>query len=125
MESININKTDSSPKIILDYSNGLIEFEGKCYPENTFDFFEPLIAWIKNYFKGNTQELTTVNIKLTYFNSATTQVLFDILDIIQDGKSNDLIINWFYDSKNENDLEDYEDYSKEFPNLDIKAIPFE
>ncbi len=122
MENINIEKTDNSPKVILDYTTGLIEFDGKCYPENTFDFFEPLTTWIEEYFNDNAQELTTVNIKLTYFNSATTQVLFDVLDIIQDGKSNELNINWFYDATNENGLEDFEDYSDEFPDLNIKSV---
>ena len=55
MENINIEKTDSSPKITLDYENGLIEINGKCYPENAFDFFEPVINWIKHYFNDNNQ----------------------------------------------------------------------
>jgi len=124
MKNIFIKKTENSPKIILDADNGLIEFEGKCYPENTFDFFEPLIEWLEEYFDGNTKEKTVVNMKLTYFNSATTQSLFDIFDLMQDGDYNDLEINWFYDAKNENGLEDFEDYSDEFEELNIKAVAF-
>jgi len=124
MESIFIDKTENSPKVVLDYENGLIELEGKCYPENTFDFFEPLIEWLEEYFKENTKEKTVVNMKLTYFNSATTQSLFDIFDLMQDGECNNLEINWFYDANNENGLEDYEDYSDEFEDLNIKSVAY-
>ena len=124
MENINIEKTDNAPKVTLDIENGLIEFEGKSYPENTFGFYEPLVKWIENYFENHELETTTINLKLTYFNSATTQILFDILDAIQDGKSNKVIVNWYYDSQNENGMDDYEDYSDEFEDLDIKAIAY-
>ncbi len=124
MENIKIEQTDNSPEIILDYEKGLIEFEGKSYPENTFDFYEPLTAWIEEYFSLNEQPITIINFKLTYFNSATTQILFDILDLIQDGKSNEVIVNWYYDKNNENGMDDYEDYSDEFEELNIQAIAY-
>jgi len=38
MKNINITKKDDSPQVTLDFENGLIEFEGECYPENAFDF---------------------------------------------------------------------------------------
>ena len=124
MENIYIDKTDNSPQIIFDYENGLIELIGKSYPENTFDFYKPLQTWIEEYFSGKAQENTIINIKLTYFNSATTQILFDIFDTVQDGKYNELHIQWFYDSNNENGLEDFEDYSEEFESLNMQAIAY-
>ena len=124
MENINIKMTDNSPEVIMDFEKGFIELDGKSYPENTFEFYEPLIKAIENYFVDNELETTNINIKLTYFNSATTQVLFDLLDVIQDGKSNTVIINWYYDSNNENGLDDYEDYNDEFEDLNIQAISY-
>ena len=123
MQRLDIKQTENAPKIILDYDNGFIELEGKCYPENTFEFFEPIVEWITEYFKNNTDKSTTVNIKLTYFNSATTQSLFDIFDILQEAEHNDLDINWYYETNNKNALRDYEDYSEEFEELNIKAVP--
>jgi len=125
MQNINIKNTDNSPSVILNHEKGFIEFDGKSYPENTFDFYKPLVVWMKEYFSGNCQENTTINMKLTYFNSATTQVLFDILDIIQEGTYKGLVINWFYDSEDEDGLEDYEDFSEEFNELNIQAIAYE
>ena len=124
MENIFIEKTANSPKVILDAEKGLIEFEGKSYPENTLKFFKPLIKWFEDYFNGNAQENTTVNIKFIYFNSATNQALFDIFDIIQDGTYNELEINWFYSSDGIDGMDDFEDYSDEFQDLNIKAIAY-
>lgn len=123
MQRLDIEQTENAPKIILDYENGFIELEGKCYPENTFEFFEPIVEWLTEYFKNNTDKSTTVNIKLTYFNSATTQSLFDIFDILQESEHTDLDINWYYEVNNKNALRDYEDYSEEFEELNIKAVP--
>ena len=124
MKNISINKTDNTPEVILDYTQGLIEFDGKSYPENTFDFYKPLLEWMKEYFDGKCQNTTTVNIKLTYFNSGTAQTLFDILDIVAEGTCEDLVVNWYYDADNENALEDYEDFSCEFEDLKIQAIAY-
>ena len=43
MRNINITQSENIPKIILDFESGFIEFNGKCYPENTFEFFEPIL----------------------------------------------------------------------------------
>jgi hypothetical protein len=122
MENIFIENNKTSPSIILDYEKGLIEFQGKSYSNNTFEFFEPVVAWIKEYFLHNEKKVTTINFKFIYFNSATNQILFEILDIVKENKSNTVNILWFYDVGNENSIEDYNDYNSEFKDLNIKAI---
>jgi len=123
MEIILLEETDNSPKVIMDYTKRFIEFQGKSYPENTFAFYRPLTEWLKHYFKfyADENESTLINFKFLYFNSATTQIIFEILDIIEDSKIRNIEINWFYDSESQNGYEDYEDYSDEFPELNIQA----
>jgi len=121
MENINIEQQDDSPKVIMDFEKGLIEFEGECYPENAFEFFEPILQWLNEYFENENKE-TTVNFKLSYFNSATTQVLFDLFDIFDENNHDKLVINWYYDKENRGRLTDYEEFSDEFDKLNIKAI---
>lgn len=41
---------------------------------------------------------------------------------MQDGEHEGLSVNWYYDGDNDNGLEDYEDYSEEFEDLNIQAI---
>ncbi|MBU1666951.1 DUF1987 domain-containing protein [bacterium] len=124
MDNIFLEKSDNSPKVIMDKNNALIEFEGRSYPENTFAFYRPITEWLKWYFKFHTQPTTatTINFKLVYFNSATTQIIFEILDIVEEANNKNIKINWFYKEENKNGFEDYEDYAEEFPRLNIEAI---
>jgi len=126
MDNLLLEQSDNSPKVIMDRDRAFIEFEGKSYPENTFAFYRPITEWLKRYFKhGNDENKSiTMNFKLTYFNSATTQIIFEILDIIEDSEVKNIEIYWFYDEENSNAFEDYEDYSEEFPELNIKAVVY-
>ena len=122
MQSLDIKQTDNSPYVHLNSEEGRLLFEGKSYPENTFDFYVPILVWLKEYFTSSYKANTVVDIKLSYFNSATTQTLFDILDIIEAAEKSDMIVNWHYDANNENGKEDYEDFSEEFPDMNIRAV---
>jgi len=124
MNNINLEPNKDTPRVLLDNDNGLIEFEGNSYPGDAYEFYTPLLAWLKEYFDGNAQESTTVNIKLGYFNSATSQILYDMLDLLKDAMSNSLIVNWHYNSENEDSFEDYEDMAEEFPELNLNPIPY-
>lgn len=126
MNSIVLEQSENSPKVIMDKDNALIEFEGKSYPENTFSFYRPITEWLKQYFHHYDEERETiVNFKFSYFNSATTQIIFEILDIIENSSVKNIKIYWFYDAENDNAFEDYEDYSEEFPELNIEAVVYQ
>ena len=124
MNDIIIDSTENSPEVNLDFSSGLIDINGESYPEDTFGFYEPIIKWLEEYFGGVAKDGTIVNIKLTYFNSASTQILFDIMEILNDGECENLTVNWFYDSSDEDGMVDYEDYADEYPDLNINAVAF-
>jgi len=124
MKNINIEQTIDSPKITLNYEKGFIELDGKSYPGDAYDFYDPIVAWLKEYFNDASKNETKVNIKLRYFNSATNQIFFSILDIIKNSKSKNVTINWFYDAKNKDTYEDYEDIVEEYPELNIIACKY-
>ena len=118
MQNINLVASDDSPKVIMDYEIRVIEFQGECYPENTFEFFEPILEWLKEYLTKD--KAVEINFKLTYFNSATTQILFDIFDLLVENNSKLFHINWY--SNNKSTLKDYEEFSNEFESLNINSI---
>lgn len=124
MNNINIKQESDTPLVTLSYQEGLIEFIGKSYPENAFTFYEPVISWITQYFNEESQQHTTINIKLIYFNSATNQILYNILDIVNNGVSKSLKINWYYHHEDEDSLEDCKDIAEEFPDLNIQTIVY-
>jgi hypothetical protein len=126
MNNIALEASKNSPKVIMNSEEAFIEFEGKSYPENTFAFYRPITEWLKTFFNTYSDEskILNINFKFSYFNSATTQIIFEILDIVEVSESKNIKIYWFYDKENKNAYEDYEDYSEEFPLLNIKAVAY-
>ena len=124
MKNLNIEKTKYTPCIKLDAQKGLFELEGKSYPENTFEFYKPMLDWTEEYFNGNEQNKTVVNLKIIYFNSSSSRLFFDFFDILEEahngGKS--IQINWIYDCENESALEAGEDFKEDFEELNFTLV---
>jgi len=124
MQNIHIERKKDTPSVILNADEGIIEFEGKSYPGDTFAFYKPLLEWVKEYFDGNAQAKTMVNFKLLYFNSATSQTLYDFLDLMDEADSTIIVINWYYEGEDKDSYEDYEELAEEFENLTFNAVAY-
>jgi len=122
MEKVFIPATKYTPEISLDAQKGELNFKGKSYPENTFEFYAPIIEWLKEY-KKNPNQNTIVNMEIVYFNSSTSKLFFNILDILDEirHKAN-VVVNWIYDKENETAQEAGEDFVEDFPDMDIRLI---
>jgi len=97
MDRLLIEMTDDSPQIRFDPENGMLEITGKSLPENVTQFYNPVLKWLNEY-SDDPKPLTELTFKLTYFNTASSKIILDILMILekvhQDG--NKVIINWNY-----------------------------
>ncbi len=116
---LNIPSTNSSPRIIFQEETGIMIIEGESYPENSFDFFEPIFKWFQTeYPKYTTFEL---QVKLKYMNSSSTKCMLDILEILNDSflKEKDTRIKWFYEADNNRSLDLAEEFKEDL------VIPFE
>jgi len=123
MTNLNIEETKYTPKINLDFEKGIVSIAGKSYPENTFEFYEPVMKWLEEYFDGNAQETTTINFEIIYFNSSSSKLFFDLFDLLEENnEKNTIIINWIYDEENESALEAGEDFQEDFETLTINLI---
>lgn len=123
MENLNIEATQYTPKISLDAQNGIISMEGKSYPENTFEFYKPVMDWLEEYFESHAKEKTVVNMEIIYFNSSSSKLFFDLFDLLEEAsEKHDIEINWIYDEENESALEAGEDFIDDFEDLDIKLV---
>jgi len=122
MENLNIEETKYTPVINLDV-NGTISMVGKSYPENTFEFYEPMMNWVKEYFETSAKDVTTVNLEITYFNSSSSKLFFDFFDLLEENSEDNTIeINWIYDEENESAEEAGEDFIEDFEDLNIKLV---
>ncbi|MGC9374370.1 MAG: DUF1987 domain-containing protein [Bacteroidales bacterium] len=119
MELISIEGTPKTPAVSFNAETGVIEIKGRSIPENSIEFYRPLVEWLEEYSK-NPQKLTTVNIQLEYFNTSSSKCILDVFKKLESIKKarNDVIINWYYEEDDEDMLEAGEDYES------IIRIPF-
>lgn len=119
MESISIEGTPKTPTVNFDATTGIIEVKGRSIPENSIEFYRPLVEWLEEYSK-DPQKLTTVNIQLEYFNTSSSKCILDVFKKLESIKKarNEVVINWYYEEDDEDMLEAGEDYES------IIRIPF-
>jgi hypothetical protein len=116
MEILNLEGTADTPKIILDKGNQIFEISGRSLPEDSAEFYKPVLEWIANYAKQpNTS--TDFVFKLEYFNTSSSKLILDVLSALEDIEG--MKIEWCYME----DDEDMEEAGKEFSEL--VEIPFE
>ena len=119
MDPIIIEGTPKTPTVNFDAAIGKIEIKGRSIPENSIEFYKPLVDWLEAYSVA-AQANTVVNIQLEYFNTSSSKCILDIfkkLENISKGGSN-VIINWYYEEDDEDMLEAGEDYQS------IIKVPF-
>jgi hypothetical protein len=119
MESIFIDGTLKTPTVKFDSKTGIIEIKGRSIPENSIEFYKPLVDWLEEYAK-KPLEKTQVNVQLEYFNTSSSKCILDVfkkLEAIHKSK-HDVVINWYYEEDDEDMLEAGEDYES------IIRVPF-
>ncbi|MBI4930308.1 MAG: DUF1987 domain-containing protein [Bacteroidetes bacterium] len=125
MEKINIESTPKTPSINFDFEKGFLEIKGRSIPENSIEFYKPIVESLEKY--GSTpNDVTTVNIQLEYFNTSSSKCILDVfkkLESIHKG-GNQLVINWYYEQDDEDMLEAGEDYQA-IINVPFKMIQIE
>jgi hypothetical protein len=94
MKKLNIEPGKETPHIHFDGENGYFSITGKSYPENVYDFYEPVFEYIEQY-KQNISPKTTLEFNWLYYNTATSKVIMKIIMRLKE-ISSDFQINWYY-----------------------------
>src|SRR5574342_1408984 len=116
MQVLNLEGTEDTPKIMLDKANGIFEISGRSLPEDSAEFYRPVLEWIEQY-SGSPNSSTDFTFKLEYFNTASSKLILDVLSALEDIKG--MKILWYFHE----DDEDMEEAGQEFSEL--VEIPFE
>ena len=118
MEPISIQGTPKTPTVNFS-EDGKIEIKGRSIPENSIEFYKPLVDWLEEYTKSP-KEKTEVNIQLEYFNTSSSKCILDVFKKLENinQTNKDVIVNWYYEEDDEDMLEAGEDYES------IIKIPF-
>ncbi len=124
MEDLQIKATKYTPEIDFNATNRVLEIKGKSYPENTFEYYKPINAWVQEYFASVDDEETLVNLDLEYLNSSSSKAYFDFFELLdlarEEGKS--VVVKWIYDEENDIAEETGEDFIDDFEGLNIELV---
>ncbi|MES0489118.1 MAG: DUF1987 domain-containing protein [Leptospirales bacterium] len=121
MDNLVLNATKYTPEIFFDYEKNLLKISGKSYPEDTSQFYTPIIDALEKYIDEIQDQNVNLVFDIIYFNSSTSKVFMDIFDLldgaVKEGKN--IVVNWEYNKENDSLLE----YGTEFKE-DLKYLPF-
>ncbi len=118
MEELRISPSKNTPEIFLS-PEGAIRIRGRSIHENVADIFMPVEEWVSEYIR-DPAEVTSVDMHLEYFNSASAKVFIHLLQKITyvTLKHKKYIFNWYYEVGDEDILERGEYFSS------ILDVPF-
>jgi len=118
MKTLSIDGSSKTPVVKFDPS-GLLEIKGRSIPENSIEFYRPLVDWLDEYVKTD-QKDTVVNVQLEYFNTSSSKCILDVFKKLEaiNKQGSTVQINWYYEEDDEDMLEAGEDYES------IIKVPF-
>lgn len=116
-------KTGSTPHIIIDEENAYMKFEGESFHENVIEFYRDVSQWLEHFLDTDFPQFT-FDCELSYFNSSTAKLLFNMLlamdESASDGKK--VIVNWITTEDNDIIIECGEDFQEETTNLEFNML---
>lgn len=118
-----LEKTPSTPYILVDEEKGYMYFMGESFHENVLEFYKDIVEWLQKYLKSNFDTFT-FDCELKYFNSSTTKMLLNMLMLMDRAvtEDNKVIVNWITTEDNEIIIECGEDFAEEVTNLSFNMV---
>ena len=118
MQILNLKGTEDTPTIILDKKNGIFEISGRSLPEDSAEFYKPVLEWIKAY-SADSNPSTDFTFKLEYFNTASSKLILDVLSALEDIEN--IKVSWYFHDDDEDMEEEYKEVSKKNKNRKRKV----
>ncbi|PKN43724.1 MAG: hypothetical protein CVU60_00680 [Deltaproteobacteria bacterium HGW-Deltaproteobacteria-18] len=102
MNNLEIHQTSSTPMVRADNEQGRVFMAGDSYPENPFEFFQPIIDWIDDFLKNDDRPLA-FDLQLIYLNTSSIRAMMDIFDRLEESHlaGRPVSVDWCYDPDNE------------------------
>ncbi|WP_127579385.1 DUF1987 domain-containing protein [Paenibacillus koleovorans] len=127
MKELQVAATKSTPHVHFDPGTGLLLIKGQCYPENAYQFFEPLLSWLDEFLDQAEQHVQmSIQLHLPYMNTSSTKCFMILLEKLDEsyrtGRGIQLL--WYYDADNESELECAEQFREDL-SLPFELIPRE
>lgn len=124
MKDLYIPRTSDTPEVDFKYSTNQLNLNGEAFPEDANSFFYQVLVGLEEYLKSVDNRDIEFNFNLTYFNSASTKMLFNIFELLNDSAclSNRIVLNWHYDEDDDTIKEFGDDVNEDFPGIDYNPV---
>jgi|TARA_B100000497_G_C7649274_1_gene390537 hypothetical protein len=117
MEDLKLEGSAKTPFVEFN-SKGELLLKGRSIPENSIEFYKPIIEWIDNYGQS-VNETTVLSVQLEYFNTSSSKCILDVFKKLETLSGTEVSVKWYYEEDDEDMLEAGEDYEA------IIDLPFE
>jgi len=121
MERIEIEATKSTPFVILDEIENKLHIKGQSYPENSVDFYDPIVEWIEEYIENLGSKEAVLELNMLYLNTSSSKCMMDLIYIFDEAYENgkNVKIQWICHPTNEAMIDFGEEYGEDL------SVPFE
>jgi len=105
MDHLVIAQTEQTPHVSF-LSNGLMEISGKSIDEDSQEFWNPVVSWVKTYsLKPSTK--TCLNLFIESLDTSSSTALVELLYLLKEmmKEGNEVHVHWNYEEKDLDMLE--------------------
>ncbi len=121
MDDLHIEPTKNSPLVDF-FSSGKLILAGSVFPENSKEFFDPLIEWILDLQTASVD----LDLIIEYINTSSAKKLLELLQKLErNTKIGNRNINWFYQKWDTDSLETGQILSESLPGLKFQFTEYE
>ena len=124
MEKISIKATSKTPQVEFNPDSGVLEITGRSIPENSVDFYKPILEWLDDYTKiAKDNKQTVFKFQLEYFNTSSSKCILDIFRKLEKLYTDNvnIVIKWYYEEDDEDMYESGEDF-KEIMDIPVELV---
>lgn len=126
MKKLSVERTSSSPKVLLDPETNYFEISGESRPSDVASFYSEILSWYENYSQdllksSHALTPTVINLDFEYFNSSSAKYILDLCKMIAStrAKGREIILKWHYEQDDLDMLEAGREMSR------ISKLPFD
>ena len=121
METLEIESTERTPGIKFDYDHHYFEINGEAYPENSDEFFMPVMDALQAYIASGASDKISFLFKLIYFNSSSARVLMKLFELLDEAaESRSVEIEWHYHEEDDTMEEFGEEFAEDMENASFQ-----
>ena len=123
MYRLELEKTGSTPYILIDEEKGYMHCQGECFHENVTEFFQDITGWLKSFLESDFEQFV-FDCELKYFNSSTAKLLLNMFLMMENAAKNgkNVTVNWIAAADSEINIECGEDFAAEVRELNFHIV---